>query len=51
MFFAYGWQSGVAEGRTIACESVCSGEARWIESEGDPGAHCGCIMIDHVYAP
>jgi len=35
-------------GKVEACESVCGGEARWI-LDNEP--HCGCIMVDHVYAP
>lgn len=35
-------------GKVEACESVCGGEARWIL---DDEPHCGCIMVDHVYAP
>ena len=42
------YSGGAKHGRVEACESMCGGEARWIL---DNQGHCGCIMIDHVYAP
>ena len=42
------YSGGFIDGRVEACESMCGGEARWIV-EDQP--HCGCIMVDHVYAP
>ena len=42
------YSGGASAGRVEACESMCGGEARWILEDRQ---HCGCIMIDHVYAP
>ena len=42
------YSGGASAGRVEACESMCGGEARWILEDRQ---HCGCVMIDHVYAP